>query len=82
MSTKPPSAVKEHSADSLEKKAYQIVADIPTQEPNDRNRLGFCLWIWMQDRKGTLEEAVRAAGVRGPKSVEELVAIIKPRLEA
>jgi len=82
MATKPASRVKEHPAEALEKKAYSIVSDIPTQEPNDRNRLAYCLWIWMRDRKGTLEEAIRAAGTRSPKSVEDIVSIINSRLES
>jgi hypothetical protein len=80
MTTKPASRIKEHSPESLEKKAYAIVADIPTQEPNDRNRLAYCLWIWMKDQKGTLEETIRAAGARSSKSVQEIVTVINSRL--
>jgi hypothetical protein len=80
MATKPASRIKEHPPESLETKAYAIVADIPTQEPNDRTRLAYCLWIWMRDRKGTLDEAIRAAGTRSSKSVEEIVSIINSRL--
>jgi hypothetical protein len=80
MATKPASRIKEHPAEALEKKAYAIVADIPTQEPNDRNRLAYCLWIWMKDQKGTLEEAVRAAGTRSSRSVQEIVTAINSRL--
>lgn len=82
MATKPASRIKESSPESLEKKASAAVADIPTQEPNDRNRLAYCLWMWMRDQKGTLEEAVRAAGTRSPKSVQEIVTIINSRLRS
>jgi hypothetical protein len=55
MATKPPPPIAEFPAESLEKLAYTLVADIPTREPNDRNRLGYNLWAWLADRKGTLE---------------------------
>ena len=81
MSTKPPSAVQESPAGALEKIAYSFVADIPTTEPNDRNRLGYCLWIWMSDRNGTLEQMVRSSGVRTTMPHEEIVKIIRGRVE-
>ncbi|MBI5463480.1 MAG: hypothetical protein HY966_00835 [Ignavibacteriales bacterium] len=34
MTTKPPASVLQHSADSLEKIAYSVVADIITEEPS------------------------------------------------
>jgi hypothetical protein len=40
MTTKQPSSVIEYSAETLEKIAYSIAAEIPAQEPNDNNRLG------------------------------------------
>lgn len=81
MSTKPPPSVSEFPAESLEKIAYSVVADIEAREPNDRNRLGFNLWAWLRERKGTLEEAVRAAGSRTRLEQEEIVAVIRKRLQ-
>ncbi len=81
MSTKAPVSVKHAPAETLENLAYSIVADIPTREPNDRNRLGFCLWAWLQDRKGTLDETVRACGVRSDMDVEDIIRDIRKRLE-
>ncbi len=81
MTTKAPVSVKQAPAETLEHLAYSIVADIPTREPNDRNRLGFCLWSWLQDRKGTLDQAVRNAGVRSDMPVEEMIGTIRKRLE-
>lgn len=81
MSTKPPPAVAEFPAESLEKLAYTIVADIPTQEPNDRNRLGYNLWIWLVDRKGTLEEAVTNSGSRTKIPRSEVLRLLTQRLE-
>lgn len=63
MTTLPPPGVKEFPADSLEKKVYGIVETfsqyIPV--PNDRNRLGYCLFKYMigegDEPKVTLKSA-------------------------
>ena len=81
MSTKPPAAVHEHPANALEKIAYHMVADIPVREPNDGNRLGYCLWIWMTDRTGSIEEMVRSSGVRSTMPESEIVRVIRGRVE-
>ncbi len=81
MSTKPPAPIIESPAESLEKLAYNIVAEIPTEEPNDRNRLGYCLWGWLSERRGTLLQTICAAGVRGSLTSEEIYDIIQKRLE-
>ncbi len=81
MSTKPPSSVSEYAKDSLEKLAYSIVAEIPTQEPNDKNRLGYCLWAWLNERRGTLRQAISAAGARSSLTTDEILAFISKRLE-
>lgn len=80
MSTKPPSSVREAQADSLDKIIYQSVADIPAEEPNDRNRLGYTIWLWLQDPKGSLEDAVRESGARLHISRQEAVGIIGDNL--
>jgi len=81
MTTKAPSPVAEAPAESLEKIAYTAVADIPTQEPNDRHRLGYNVWMWLVDRKGTLAQAVQTAGSRLNMPTEQVVAIISQRLK-
>ena len=81
MSTKPPASVVESSAESLEKLAYNAVAEIPTEEPNDRNRLGYCLWGWLSERRGTLLQTICAAGARSSLTSEEIYDIIQKRLE-
>jgi hypothetical protein len=81
MSTKPPLSIIEFPAESLEKLAYNIAAEIPVQEPNDANRLGYCLWGWLKERRGTLLQMVRAAGIRSNLASEEILAIISKRLE-
>ncbi len=64
MTTVPPPTVKEFSASTLEKIAYNSVSTIPTREPNDQNRLGFCVWQFLSERKGTLTEAIHTSGSR------------------
>jgi hypothetical protein len=81
MSTKSPASIVESPAESLEKLAYTVVAEIPTQEPNDRNRLGYCLWGWLSERRGTLLQTISAAGTRSSLTSEEILDIIQKRLE-
>ncbi len=64
MTTVAPSKVKEFAPSTLEKIAYASVASIPTREPNDQNRLGFCVWSFISERKGTLAQAIRTSGAR------------------
>jgi hypothetical protein len=80
MSTKPPASIVESPAESLEKLAYSVVADIPTEEPNDRNRLGYCLWGWLSERRGTLLQTIRAAGIRSSLTPEEIFGRIQKQL--
>jgi hypothetical protein len=81
MSTKPPLQFREHPADSLERLASAIASTIPAQEPNDQVRLAYCLWAWLNERRGSLDQAVRAAGVRTSVSVEQMVEKIGRQLE-
>ena len=81
MSTKPAASVIESPTESLEKLAYNVVAEIATEEPNDRNRLGYCLWGWLSERRGTLLQTICAAGVRSSSTSEEICDIIQKRLE-
>ena len=81
MTTKAPSSVLESPTNSLERTAYDAVAGIPTTEPNDRNRLGYNVWMWLVDRKGTLDQAIRFSGCRTNVPHEELVQTIKQRLK-
>lgn len=64
MTTIAPPKVKEFDKASMEKIAYNSVSTIPTKEPNDQARLGYSVWIFLTERKGTLEQAVRNAGSR------------------
>jgi hypothetical protein len=64
MTTVAPAKVKEFSPSTLEKIAYASIAAIPTREPNDQNRLGFCVWSFLSERKGTLAQAIHTSGAR------------------
>ncbi len=81
MTTKAPAAVAEYPPDSLEKIAYDAVEGIPTQEPNDRYRLGYNVWMWLVDRKGTLAQAIHTAGSRLHLPEEEVVKTVSQRLK-
>jgi hypothetical protein len=81
MTTKPPSLIAEFPPDALEKIAHNAVAGIPTQEPNDRHRLGYNVWMWLVDRKGTLDQAIRASGSRMHLPTEEVLKIVTQQLK-
>lgn len=80
MTTKAPAKVKEFPPESLEKIAYMSVRDVPTVEPNDSNRLGYYIWLWIKDKKGTLENAVRESEARLLLPPNEAVKIIRESL--
>ena len=80
MTTKPPSAIKESAADSLEKTAYGSVVSIETVEFNDRNRLGYHVWRLLSTKQGTLEDAVKESGARILIPHPEAVKIIREAL--
>jgi len=81
MSTKPPPPVENFTPETLEKIAYSVAAEIEAREPNDLNRLGYNVWIWLKERKGSLEQAVRAAGARTTLDDKQVVETIKKRLQ-
>ncbi|MDP4198263.1 MAG: hypothetical protein Q8922_05095 [Bacteroidota bacterium] len=74
---------KEHDTE-LARQAYAAVADVPTVEENDRNRLGYHVWLYLRGELTTLEEAVRMARSRfKPRSLpqEDVVNIVSSALE-
>ena len=81
MSTKPPPGVDEFTPETLEKIAYAVASAIKVREPNDRNRLGYNLWAWLKDRKGTLEQTIRAAGARTTLDDEKVIEMIKKEFQ-
>ena len=64
MATSAPAKIREFAASSLEKIAYTSVHDIPTREPNDQYRLGYSIWMYLTEKNGTIEDAVRTSGAR------------------
>lgn len=81
MTTISPSKVKEFDPTSLEKIAYNSVKTIPTREPNDQYRLGYSIWLWLTERKGTLEQAIKTAGARMLIAEKDAVKIISDELK-
>ena len=81
MTTKAPPAVRPFPPESYEKIAYESVRDIQTQEPNDRNRLGYHVWQWLLQRQGTLENAIKVSGTRKSISDSEALRIITENLK-
>lgn len=82
MTTKAPPKVKEFSEESLEKIAYTAVRNISTVEPNDANRLGYHIFLYLRDKKGKLADAVAEAEARLLIPKQEAIKIIKSALEA
>jgi len=81
MTTKAPSPVKEFPANSLEKIAYSVVEGIPAEEPNDLNRLGYHIWLYLTGKISSLDEAIKMARSRLKISEESAIQIIKERLK-
>jgi len=81
MTTKPPSSVQEFPTTALEKIAYTSVSTIPTQEPNDRYRLGYHVWRWLSSKQGTLDQAVAESGSRLQIPKEDAVKTIAESLK-
>jgi hypothetical protein len=73
---------KEHDTE-LARKAYAAVANVPVVEENDRNRLGYHVWLYLRGEVSTLEEAVHLARSRfRPRGFteSEVIAIIERAL--
>ena len=69
---------------ALAEKAYASVRAVPTVEPNDRNRLGYHVWLFLRGELSSLDEAVDMSRSRYvPKTMphEDVVAHIKAQLE-
>lgn len=82
MTTKAPSPVKPGADNSLEKIAYASVAGIPVAESHDRDRLGYSIWLWLTQRRGSLDVVVNTAAARLQIPEEEALARIRAELES
>ena len=84
MSTLPPPETNKFSDDSVEKRVYKIVEDLHDYLPvlNDRNRLGFSLYKYMQGEGDNPSVTLRNAKVKLEGiSLEELAKKISGELE-
>ena len=82
MSTQPSAKVRPFAPTSLEKIAYASVESIPTREPNDQYRLGYCIWNVLTEHTGTIADAVRTSGARLLIAQSDAVRIITDALTA
>jgi hypothetical protein len=64
MTTKAAATVQPAPAESLERLAYGSVEGIPVDEPHERDRLGYYIFLWAQNRKDPLEMVLRSAAIR------------------
>lgn len=66
MTTLPPPGVREFPADSLEKKIYGIVESFAEFMPvqNDRYRLGYCLFKYMNGEGDEPKVALKSAKIK------------------
>lgn len=66
MSTLPPPAVKKFGAETIERKVYDIVESLEAYLPipNDRNRLGYCLYKYMTGQGDAPAVLVKTARVK------------------
>ncbi len=81
MTTIAPSTIKGFDASTLEKIAYESVKTIPTKELNDQYRLGYHVWNYLKEKKGTLTDAVHQSGSRILITEKEAVAIIEAEMK-
>lgn len=81
MTTVAPPLVKMFDPSTLERIAYDSVKTIPTKEPNDQHRLGYHVWSYLKEKKGTLSDAVKQSGSRILISEKESIAIIESELK-
>ncbi len=73
---------KEHDTE-FARAAYAAVANVPTMEDNDRNRLGYHVWLYLRGEVDTLEEAVHLSRARfRPRGfpAEEVISMIEQAL--
>jgi hypothetical protein len=72
--------IKTWPDDSIERRAYTAVADIPVEEENDGHRLGYHVYLFLAGEFDSVAEALHVAQPRLKISREEAVARIEARL--
>ena len=69
---------------ALAELAYSSVKHVPTIEPNDRNRLGYHVWLFLRGEIPTLESAVEQSRSRyQPRTlpIADVIAHVREQLE-
>jgi hypothetical protein len=82
MTTKAPAKVAPAEPTGIAAVAYQSVAGIPVADPRDLDRLGYCVWHALTNRREGLDIALRASGVRFTISFDDAVKKIRAELKA
>ncbi|MCB2206449.1 hypothetical protein KQI65_17020 [bacterium] len=59
-----PAAIQQWPDDSLERQAYNAVENVPVVEANDRNRLGYHVFLYLKGELPSVEEAIHVAQPR------------------
>ena len=77
-----PSGIKQWPDDSLERRAYTAVEDIPVVEVNDRNRLGYHVYLFLKGELPSVDEAIHVAQPRMLIDAAEASRRISNALEA
>lgn len=77
-----PTGIKQWPDDSLERRAYRAVEDIPVVEVNDRNRLGYHVFLFLKGDLPSVEEAIHVAQARMLVDSAEALRRITNALEA
>ncbi|MDX9758666.1 MAG: hypothetical protein RBU27_05855 [Bacteroidota bacterium] len=72
--------VKEWPQTSMERIAYDAVRSVPVLEDNDRNRLGYHIFLFLKGEFPDVAEAVHIAQPRMHCSKEEAVRLISTAL--
>lgn len=74
--------VQKWPEDSLESRAYAAVSEVPVVEDNDRNRLGYHIYLYMKGELASIEEALHIAQPRMLCSKDEAINIITSSITA
>lgn len=60
--------------------AYAAVEDLEWLEPNDGNRLGYHIYLYLNGNIGSIEEALLESQSRTSLAYQELIVLIRERL--
>jgi hypothetical protein len=74
--------IRRWPAESLERMAYSAAATIPTVDPNDMNRLGYHVYLFLKGDIQTLADAVHVAQANSPMERDEIVRLLAAALES